>query len=165
MPLGSIVFATGYDAVTGALLRIAISGRDGARLDRRWAAGPTSYLGLMMAGFPNLFTATGPGSPSILTNVVVSIEHHVEWIADCIAHLRARGLARIEPTAEAEAGWVAEVARIAAGTLFPRANSWSMGANIPGKPRVFLPYVGGFARYTEIRADVAARGYAGFALR
>ncbi len=162
--LDAIIFATGYDAVTGALLRIAITGRDDARLQDRWAAGPSSYLGLMMAGFPNLFTVTGPGSPSILTNVVVSIEHHVEWIADCIAHLRARGLTRIEPTEEAEAQWVAEVALVASGTLFPRANSWYMGANIPGKPRVFLPYVGGFSRYAGICADIAARGYAGFKL-
>jgi cyclohexanone monooxygenase len=163
-PLDSIIFATGYDAVTGALMRIDLQGRDGARIRDRWAHGPTSYLGLMVAGFPNLFTVTGPGSPSILTNVVVSIEQHVEWIADCLAHLRARGLTRIEATEEAETAWVAEVAEIASGTLFPQANSWYMGANVPGKPRVFLPYVGGFARYTEVCAKVVADGYAGFRL-
>ena len=163
--LDSIVFATGYDAVTGALMRIDLVGRDGLRIQDQWAHGPTSYLGLMVAGFPNLFTITGPGSPSILTNVVVSIEHHVEWIADCLAHMAKRGLSRIEPTAEAEAGWVAEVAKVASGTLFPRANSWYMGANIPGKPRVFLPYVGGFAKYTEICDELVRAGYSGFAMR
>jgi len=163
--LDSIVFATGYDAVTGAVMRIDLVGRDGLRIQDQWAHGPTSYLGLMVAGFPNLFTITGPGSPSILTNVVVSIEHHVEWIADCLAHMAKRGLSRIEPTAEAEAGWVAEVAKVASGTLFPRANSWYMGANIPGKPRVFLPYVGGFAKYTEICDELVRAGYSGFAMR
>ena len=163
--LDSIVFATGYDAVTGALMRIDLVGRDGLRIQDQWAHGPTSYLGLMVAGFPNLFTITGPGSPSILTNVVVSIEHHVEWIADCLAHMAKRGLSRIEPTAEAEAGWVAEVAKVASGTLFPRANSWYMGANIPGKPRVFLPYVGGFGKYTEICDELVRAGYSGFAMR
>jgi cyclohexanone monooxygenase len=163
--LDSIIFATGYDAVTGALMRIELVGRDGLRIQDQWAHGPTSYLGLMVAGFPNLFTITGPGSPSILTNVVVSIEHHVEWIADCLAHMARHGLARIEATAEAEAGWVAEVAQVASGTLFPRANSWYMGANIPGKPRVFLPYVGGFAKYTGICEEIVRAGYRGFDMR
>lgn len=162
-PLDAIIFATGYDAVTGALMRIALRGRGGVTLQERWAAGPVSYLGLMVAGFPNLFTVTGPGSPSILTNVVVSIEQHVDWIAECLAHMAARGLTRIEATAEAEAAWVARVAEVAAGTLFPRAKSWYMGANVPGKPRVFLPWVGGFARYVEICDEVVARGYDGFA--
>jgi cyclohexanone monooxygenase len=146
-------------------MRIVVKGRDGATIQDHWAHGPLTYLGLMVAGFPNLFTITGPGSPSILTNVVVSIEQHVEWIAACIVHLRDHGITRIEATAEAEADWVRQVAEIASGTLFPRANSWYMGANIPGKPRVFLPWVGGFARYVEICDDVAARGYAGFTMR
>jgi cyclohexanone monooxygenase len=162
-PLDSIVFATGYDAVTGALMRIAVTGRDGTTIQQRWADGPVTYLGLMVAGFPNLFTVTGPGSPSILTNVVVSIEQHVEWIADCLAAMREAGLTRIEATEQAEADWVREVAQVASGTLFPRANSWYMGANVPGKPRVFLPWVGGFARYVDICNDIAARGYPGFA--
>jgi cyclohexanone monooxygenase len=163
--LDSIIFATGYDAVTGALMRIAVKGRGGATIQDHWAHGPLTYLGLMVAGFPNLFTVTGPGSPSILTNVVVSIEQHVEWIAECLRHMRDRGLTRIEATEEAETDWVRQVAEVASGTLFPRANSWYMGANIPGKPRVFLPWVGGFARYFEICNDVAARGYPGFAMR
>ncbi len=160
--LDSIIFATGYDAVTGALLRVAVTGRGGATIQQHWAHGPLTYLGLMVAGFPNLFTITGPGSPSILTNVVVSIEQHVDWIADCLRHLGDHGLTRIEATAAAEAEWVHKVAEVAAGTLFPRANSWYMGANVPGKPRVFLPWVGGFARYVEICDDVVARGYTGF---
>jgi cyclohexanone monooxygenase len=164
-PCDSIIFATGYDAVTGALTRIDIAGRDGARLAEHWAGGPANYLGLMVAGFPNLFTLTGPGSPSILTNVVVAIEHHVEWVADCLAHLAARGAASIEAAPDAEAQWVAHVAEVAGRTLFPRASSWYMGANIPGKRRLFLPYVGGFATYAEICASVVAEGYRGFVIR
>jgi cyclohexanone monooxygenase len=164
-PLDSIIFATGYDAVTGAVLRIDLTGRDGARIRDRWAAGPTSYLGLMMAGFPNLFTVTGPGSPSILTNVVVSIEHHVEWIGGCLDHMRRQGLTRIEPREEAEAEWVKHVAEVADRTLFPRANSWYMGANVPGKPRVFLPYVGGFMNYARICSETVADNYRGFTMR
>ena len=163
-PLDSIVFATGYDAVTGAVMRIAVTGRDGATIRDSWASGPTSYLGLMVAGFPNLFTITGPGSPSILTNVVVSIEHHVEWIAACLDHMARHGLTRIEPTEEAETGWVAHVAEVADRTLFPRANSWYMGANVPGKPRVFLPYVGGFMNYARLCDEIVRDGYRGFAM-
>ena len=161
----SIVFATGYDAVTGALLAMDIRGRAGLPLAERWAGGPRGYLGLMVAGFPNLFVVTGPGSPSILTNVVVAIEQHVEWITSCLQHMREHGLAAIEPEEEAERRWVEHVNEVAERTLFPMAKSWYMGANIPGKPRVFLPYVGGFARYTEICDQVVSEGYRGFAFR
>ncbi|MGE0230808.1 MAG: flavin-containing monooxygenase [Flavobacteriaceae bacterium] len=160
--LDTIVFATGYDAVTGALARIDIRGRAGQKLSDKWVGGPRSYLGIMMAGFPNLFVITGPGSPSILTNVVVSIEQHVEWVTQCLSDMLKRGARVIEPTEDAENAWVEEVNKVAAGTLFPQTKSWYMGANIPGKPRVFLPYVGGFGKYREICRDVASDGYRGF---
>ncbi len=161
-PLDSIVFATGFDALTGALTRIDIRGRGGVALADAWADGPRTYLGLAVAGFPNLFTITGPGSPSVLSNMIVSIEQHVDWITDCIAHLRERGLAEIEATPEAEAEWVDHVAKAAATTLFPDADSWYIGANVPGKPRVFLAYVGGVGAYRQ-RCDAEAAGdYAGF---
>ena len=163
-PLDAIVFATGFDAMTGALERIAIRGRDGRSLADAWAHGPRTYLGLTVAGFPNLFTVTGPGSPSVLTNMIMSIEQHVEWIADCIAWLGDHGRSTIEASPEAEAAWVAHVSEVAAPTLFPLANSWYMGANVPGKPRVFLPYVGGFPAYVEACNDVVANAYRGFAL-
>ncbi len=163
--LDSIIFATGYDAVTGALARIDIRGRNGAALREKWAAGPRTYLGIAVAGFPNLFIVTGPGSPSVLTNVVVSIEQHVDWLAGCIAYMAQRGVTTIEADEDAEAAWVAEVNAVADRTLFPRAASWYMGANIPGKPRVFLPYVGGLGNYTRICEQVAAEGYRGFHMR
>jgi cyclohexanone monooxygenase len=162
-PLDAIVFATGFDAMTGSFGRIDIRGR-GATLNAKWAEGPKTYLGLMVADFPNMFMITGPGSPSVLSNMMVSIEQHVDWIADCLAHLRARGVDCIEPTREAEEKWVAHVNEVAHGTLYPRAASWYMGANIPGKPRVFMPYIGGVPVYRQICDDVAARGYDGFAL-
>jgi cyclohexanone monooxygenase len=161
-PVDSIIFATGYDAVTGALDRIGIQGRGGETLRDKWRGGPKTYLGIMMAGFPNLFIITGPGSPSVLTNVVVAIEQHVGWVADCLAHLQSHGIATIEAEPEAEEDWVAHVNEVADRTLFPVANSWYMGANVPGKPRVFLPYVGGFGNYTRICEDVVAAGYKGF---
>jgi cyclohexanone monooxygenase len=160
----AIVFATGFDALTGALLAIDIRGRDGLTLTEAWGGGPRSYLGLMVAGFPNLFTVTGPGSPSVLSNMVVSIEQHVEWIADCIAALRDRGVDRIEATPAAQEAWMEHVAEVAGHTLFPRAASWYVGANVPGKPRVFMPYVGGVGPYRERCAQVAANGYEGFTL-
>lgn len=160
--LDALVFATGYDAVTGALLRIDITGRAGQKLAEKWEHGPRCYLGLMVAGFPNLFVVTGPGSPSILTNVIVSIEQHVEWIAACLGHMMERDRAVIEPDQQAEDDWVEHVNEVASGTLFPAANSWYMGANIPGKPRVFLPYVGGFSRYVQVCNDVVRQGYKGF---
>jgi cyclohexanone monooxygenase len=162
--LDAIVFATGFDAMTGALNRIDIRGRAGAALKDEWADGPQTYLGLMSAGFPNLFTITGPGSPSVLSNMIVSIEQHVDWIAACLTHLRDNNCVAIEATRSAQTGWVAHVNEVASKTLYPRANSWYMGANIPGKPQVFMPYIGGVDAYRRICADIAAKGYEGFAL-
>ncbi len=162
--LDSIVFATGFDAMTGALLNIDIRGRAGGTLKEKWVAGPRTYLGIAIADFPNLFIITGPGSPSVLSNMMVSIEQHVDWIADCIAYLRACDLAAIEATIEAEDGWVAHVNDVGNTTLYPRADSWYVGANIPGKPRIFMPYVGGVGAYRKICDDIAAKGYKGFTL-
>jgi cation diffusion facilitator CzcD-associated flavoprotein CzcO len=164
-PLDIIVFATGFDGMTGSLLRMDIRGRDCLSLSKAWAAGPRNYLGLQIAGFPNLFTVTGPGSPSVLCNMPVAIEQHVEWISDCIAHMRKEGLTRIEATEESMDDWVAKVNAAANATVLPQAkHSWYLGANIPGKPRVFMPYAGGMAHYRKICADVAARNYEGFTL-
>ena len=164
-PLDIIVFATGFDAMTGPLLSMDIRGRDGLTLAEAWKSGPRNYLGLQVAGFPNLFTVTGPGSPSVLCNMPVAIEQHAEWIADCIAAMRERGLERIEAKPEAMDTWVQQVNAAANATLLPlAASSWYLGANVPGKPRVFMPYAGGMARYRRICADVAANGYEGFAL-
>jgi cation diffusion facilitator CzcD-associated flavoprotein CzcO len=160
----AIVFALGFDAITGALLAIDIRGRGGASLREKWAAGPRTYLGLGIAEFPNLFTITGPGSPSVLGNVIVSIEQHVDWIATCLEHMREHGLDRIEATEAAQDNWVAHVEEVARGTLFVSAKSWFLGANIAGKPRTFMPYAGGVPTYRRICDDVAARGYEGFAL-
>lgn len=162
--LDAIVFATGFDAMTGALNEIDIRTTDGAVLKDAWAGGPVTYLGLMVAGFPNMFIITGPGSPGVKTQMIASIEQHTDFIADCLSHMRARGLDRIEPSAEAQTGWVQHVNDVADRTLYPLANSWYVGANIPGKPRVFMPYVGGFDAYKRRCDDVAADGYAGFAL-
>ena len=158
----SIVFATGYDAVTGALDRIDIRGKGGQALKEKWLAGPRTYLGLMMVGFPNFFLITGPGSPSVLTNVIMAVEQHVEWIADCLQHMQSNNLAVAEPTQQAEDDWVAHVNEVASKTLFTGTQSWYMGANIPGKPRVFLPYIGGLGTYTNICNEVVADGYRGF---
>jgi cyclohexanone monooxygenase len=162
--LDSLVFATGFDAMTGALLKIDIRGRGGLRLRDKWAAGPRTYLGLTVAGFPNLFAITGPGSPSVLSNMILSIEQHCDWIADCLRYLAAHGVATIEATVEAEDGWVEHVNEVGHATLYPRAASWYMGANVPGKPRVFLPYVGGVPAYRQKCDEVAAEGYQGFRL-
>jgi cyclohexanone monooxygenase len=162
--LDSIVFATGFDAMTGALSKIDLRGRGGETLRQKWAAGPRAYLGLAVAGFPNLFTLTGPGSPSVISNMVVSIEQHVDWVADCLAHLRAKGLGRIEATAEAEDVWVAHVNEVGSLTLYPLADSWYVGANVPGKPRTLMPYLGGVGAYRQKCAEVAAKGYEGFTL-
>ena len=161
--LDVIVFATGFDAMTGALDKIDIVGRGGSSLRDSWSAGPRTLLGLGVAGFPNLFLVTGPGSPSVLTNMVTSIEHHTEWIADCIAHLRANDLATIEPTVPAQDAWVDYVNAVATFTLYPGCNSWYLGANVPGKPRVFMPLIG-FAPYSVQCAEIAADGYRGFEL-
>jgi cyclohexanone monooxygenase len=162
--LDSIVFATGFDAMTGALLSIDIRGRSGKTLKEKWAEGPRTYLGVAVPGFPNLFTITGPGSPSVLSNMIVSIEQHADWIADCIDYLRQQGRAAIEATMEAEDEWVQHVNEVGHLTLYPLANSWYMGANIPGKPRIFMPYIGGVGVYRQKCDEVAAKGYEGFRL-
>jgi len=158
-----IVFATGFDAMTGSLLRIDPEGRAGTPLATAWEGGPVTYLGLQVAGYPNLFLITGPGSPSVLTNMPLAIEQHVEWIADCIAFMREHGWTTVEATEDAQGAWVDIVRDVAEVTLFHKANSWYLGANIPGKKRVFMPYVGGFAPYREHCEEVAAEGYRGFA--
>jgi cyclohexanone monooxygenase len=160
----AIVYATGFDAMTGALARIDIRGRDGRKLVDDWAAGPRSYLGLGVAGYPNLFTITGPGSPSVLSNMLTSIEQHVEWIAGCIAYLREHDMRLIEATLEAQEEWTEHVNEAAHLTLYPQANSWYLGANVPGKPRVFMPYVAGVGVYRAKCREVAEAHYAGFAL-
>jgi len=164
--LDIIVFATGFDALTGPLKNLGIRGRGGQSLAEKWADGPRTYLGLAIAGFPNLFTITGPQSPSVLSNMPVSIEQHVEWISACIDHLRRHNLTTIEATTEAEQQWTAHVAEIVNTTLMPGANSWYMGANIAGKPRVFMPYLGptGVGGYRQKCNEVAAKGYEGFTL-
>ena len=163
--LDIIVFATGFDAMTGSLLRMDIRGTGGRTLADAWTAGPRNYLGLQVAGFPNLFMMTGPGSPSVLCNMPVPIEQHAEWIADCIAHLRAKGLTRIETSEAAMDDWVEKVNATADAILLSRAkHSWYYGANIPGKPQVFMPYAGGMARYKGICDEVVVRNYEGFVL-
>lgn len=158
----AIVFATGFDAMTGTLLAIDIRGRDGLTLGTKWQAGPVSHLGLMVAGFPNMFMITGPGSPSVLSNMIVSIEQHVDWITDLLGRMKARGMATVEASAEAEDAWVRHASEVAHRTLYPLANSWYMGVNIPGKPQVFMPYIGGVGAYRELCDDIARKGYEGF---
>jgi len=161
--LDAIVFATGFDAMTGALLGVDIRGRDGVELREKWAAGPRTYLGLSTAGFPNFFFVTGPGSPSVLTNMVPSIEQHVNWISACISNLFESGHGSIEPTPEAEDAWVDLVNEIGGMTIYPTCNSWYLGSNVPGKPRVFMPYLG-FPDYVVRANAIAAAGYEGFRL-
>jgi cation diffusion facilitator CzcD-associated flavoprotein CzcO/acetyl esterase/lipase len=159
-----IVFATGFDAMTGALFDVDITGVEKVPLRDKWADGPSTYLGLTTRSFPNLFMITGPGSPSVLSNMALSIEQHVEWVADCTSYMAANGFDRIEPTETAEAGWNQHVQDCAAITLYPLANSWYMGANVPGKPRVFYPYIGGIDVYRKTCEEVAAGEYLGFSL-
>ena len=159
-----IVYATGFDAMTGSFNRIDIRGRDGQRLKDKWEAGPRTYLGLTSAGFPNLFMITGPGSPSVLSNMPISIEQHVEMISDIVAHLDRNGLDVIEAEVDAEDAWVEHVNELAEPTMFMHANSWYLGANIPGKPRVFMPYAGGVGAYRQHCDKVVANGYEGFTL-
>ena len=158
----AIVYATGFDAMTGPLNRIAIRGRGGRLLSQKWAEGPRTYLGLMSHDYPNLFIITGPQSPSVLSNMPVSIEQHVEFIGRIVADMREHGAELIEPTAEAEDAWVAHVAELAAATLFPTADTWYMGANIPGKPRVFLPSLDFVGPYRAKCDEIAEHGYEGF---
>ena len=159
-----IITATGFDAMTGPLNSIDIRAGGGS-LKEKWSEGPRTYLGVMSHGYPNLFMITGPGSPSVLSNMIVSIEQHVDWIADALEHLRGSGRARIEPVKEAEDKWVDTVNEAANMSLMPRANSWYMGANIPGKPRIFMPFIGGVDLYRKLCDKVAANGYEGFALK
>lgn len=160
--LDVVILATGFDAMTGALRRMGVVGRDGLTIDEAWADGPRTYIGLQVAGFPNLFTITGPQSPSVLNNMILGIEHHVRWIADCIDHMHRHGSRSIEPTVAAQSGWNEETRVAADATLFVRADSWYVGANIPGKPRVFMVYVGGFERYVARCDSIAGAGYEGF---
>ena len=159
--LDALVLAVGFDAMTGALLKIDISGRDGRSLRDKWASGPASYLGVAIEGFPNLFTITGPGSPSVLSNVVAAIEQHVEWISDLLETMLASQADLVEATSEAETHWVRQTFDLAKDTLLMKANSWYLGANVSGKPRVFMPYAGGLDRYRDICDDVAADDYRG----
>ena len=162
--LDAIVFATGFDAMTGAMREIDISTSDGLRLADKWDGGPLTYLGIMIAGLPNMFMITGPGSPGVKTQMILSIEQHVDWIADCLRHLSDKGFRSIEAQPDAERDWVEHVNEVADRTLYPLANSWYVGANIPGKPRVFMPYVGGVPAYKKKCDEVAAAGYSGFTL-
>jgi len=163
--LDVIVLAIGFDAMTGALNRIDISGRSGVKMRDRWAEGPKTYIGMAIAGFPNFFVITGPGSPSVFTNMVTSIEQHVDWIAECMAHLKQHGRTTIEAKKSAEESWVTHVNDVAGRTLMPNNNSWYVGANIPGKPRVFMPYLGGAAVYKDTIEKIARQGYEGFELK
>ena len=164
MEFDAIVYATGFDAMTGAIVSVDITGRNGLTLEEKWKFGPTTYLGLMTTGFPNFFAITGPGSPSVLSNMMVSIEQHVDWVTDAIAHVRDKGFDTIEPTQTAEDGWVVHVNDCADLTLHPTANSWYIGANVPGKPRVFMPYIGGVDRYRRACDEVAGNEYLGLRL-
>ncbi len=159
-----IVLATGFDAMTGSLTRIDIQGRGGLTLEEKWAEGTKTYLGLMNRGFPNLFTITGPGSPSVMSNMPISIEQHVDWIAQAMVELRDRGAETIEPLAESEEVWTEHNSQVAEATIYVHANNWYLGANIPGKPRVFMPYLGGVGAYRNICDEVQANGYCGFAI-
>ncbi|RGP42124.1 Cyclohexanone monooxygenase [Altererythrobacter insulae] len=159
-----LVLATGFDAMTGALNRMDIRGKGGAKLSDKWADGPHTHLGLMSAGFPNMFMITAPQSPSVGSNMVVSIEQHVEWISDVLVHMRDAGAAEIEPTADSEQAWGEHVEAIYQMSLHTEADTWYLGANIPGKPRVFTVYIGGVNAYRNICAEVADTGYSGFAI-
>ena len=160
----AIVFATGFDAMTGALAEIDVRLKSGETLKEKWSAGPRTYLGMMVAGFPNMFLITGPGSPGVKSQMILAIEQHTDWIVACLKHMRANGLNRVEADLTSETAWVEHVNEIANGTLYPLANSWYIGANIPGKPRVFMPYVGGFHMYKKRCDEVARNGYAGIRL-
>ena len=160
--LDTLVLATGFDAMTGALLNMDIRGKDGLALSEKWHAGPRSYLGIAVADFPNLFTITGPGSPSVLSNMMVSIEQHVDWMIDCLAHMKEQDLKVFEAQSQAEDQWVSHVNDVASMTLFPKGGSWYLGANVKGKPRIFMPYAAGVGAYREVCDQVTAKGYEGF---
>jgi len=160
--LDTLVLATGFDAMTGALLAMDIVGTGGVKLGDAWSEGPKSYLGLSVNGFPNLFTITGPGSPSVLSNMLVSIEQHVDWITDCITYMQGKGFRICTADKMAQEQWVGHVNDVANGTLFPKGGSWYLGANVKGKPRVFMPYAAGVGPYREICDQVVEDGYTGF---
>ncbi len=162
--LDALALATGFDAMTGAMLTMDIKTSEGVTLKDKWAQGPLTYLGIMVSGLPNLFMITGPGSPGVKSNMILSIEQHTNWIGDCIAHMCANGVRRIDAQAQAESEWVQHVNEIANATLYPYGNSWYLGANIEGKPNVFMPYVGGVDRYKRKCDEVAQNGYQGFSL-
>jgi cyclohexanone monooxygenase len=162
--LDALVFATGFDAMTGAMKEIDIHTDAGLSIQQKWEHGPRTYLGIMIAGFPNLFMITGPQSPGVKSQMILSCEQHVDWIADCLQFLHARGISRIEAEQDAEDAWVRHNNEVANRTLYPQANSWYVGANIPGKPRIFMPYVGGVTAYKKRCDEVAANGYQGFRL-
>jgi cyclohexanone monooxygenase len=162
--LDALILATGFDAMSGAISAIDIHGREGFVLKDQWSNGPRTYLGLMSYGFPNLFMITGPGSPSVLSNMIVSIEQHVEWIDACLGYLRENDYVQIQPELAAQADWVHHVQEVANKTLLPLANSWYMGSNIPNKPRLFMPYVGGVPTYGKICENMAINEYRGFSM-
>lgn len=162
--LDAIAFATGFDAMTGALREIDIRGADGSRLADKWVGGPTTYLGITVAGFPNMFIVTGPGSPGVKSQMIHSIEQHVDWVSELLKTASQRQIHRIEADPDAETNWVAHVNEVADSTLYPRANSWYVGANIPGKPRVFMPYVAGVGVYRKLCDEIATDGYRGLKL-
>ena len=161
----AIVFATGFDAMTGALVAVDITGRDGVTLKQKWDAGTRTYLGVAVAGFPNFYTITGPQSPSVFSNMMVSIEQHVDWIGDLIVHMRENDIAVMEATKDAEDFWTQHNTEVGDGTLYPLANSWYMGSNVPGKPRVLMPYIGGVGVYRGECDEIAQDGYRGFSRR
>ena len=162
--LDAIIFATGFDAMTGTLLAIDIRTRAGTALKDLWMDGPVSYLGLMVSGMPNLFMINGPGSPSVKVNIIVALEQHTDWIMGLVDHLRSCGQDRVEATDSAQAAWVEHTREVAEATLFAAPDSWYVGANIPGKKRVFMPYLGGFEKYWKLCEEIAADGYRGFVL-
>ncbi|MEH6943114.1 flavin-containing monooxygenase [Bacillus sp. JJ722] len=164
--LDMIIFATGFDAMTGPIMKIDIQGKDGVTLKEKWASGAQTktYLGIANAGFPNMFMITGPESPSAISNVPVSIEQHVEWIGDCLEYLRKHNVDTIEARLEAEDAWSKHCREVAEATLFTKTDSWYTGANIEGKPRGFLIYLGGVGNYRKKCDEIAANGYEGFSL-
>lgn len=165
VPLDILILATGFDTITGPMLAMDVRGEGGASLRTAWAQGTRTYLGIMVSGFPNMFVITGPGSPSVLGNVLISIEQHDEWLDRLIAHMESETIAAIDPSGEAQEEWTTHVNALAAQTLFAKGPSWYTGSNIPGKPRMFLPYVGGMAAYRSKCDDVAEAGYEGFILK
>ncbi|MDX2158663.1 MAG: NAD(P)/FAD-dependent oxidoreductase [Hyphomicrobiaceae bacterium] len=160
--LDAIVFATGFDAMTGAMKEIDIKGKNGTSISEKWKDGPQTYLGVMVAGFPNMFMITGPQSPGVKSQMIFSCQQHVDFIGDAITYARGRQMRRIEASRMAEMAWVQHNNEVANSTLYPMANSWYMGANIPGKPRIFMPYVGGVQNYVKKCNEVAEKGYEGF---